>query len=133
MSALFALLVVQAATAPAAAPAPIPADDPVKREIVAIGERMKTWRGGIYKKDGQLTCRLDKGSGDTQVDLIRCAALVKCVAPLAGKMDAITASNRPEADRTREARELLGTATPCIDAFHVENVVKLARARVAKR
>ncbi len=129
MSAVLALLLVQAGVAPA----PVPADDPVKQEILAIGEKMKAWKGGVYKRDGKLTCRLEQGSGDAQVDVIRCAALVRCVSPLAPKMDAISGSSLPEADRKRQLGEVLGSAKPCLDRFHVENVLRLARVRAAKK
>lgn len=126
MSMVLALLLAQAVTTPT-----VTASDPVKQEILAIAGKMKAWRGGIYRRDGELTCRIEQSSGDVLVDGIRCGALVKCVGPHADTMDAIAASGLPEADRKARLEAIYAAAQPCIDRLHVAATVKLARARVA--
>lgn len=135
MSALFALLLAQAATAatPAPAPAPAEADTPVKREILAIAARMQGWKGGIYKDAERLACRIEQSSGDADVDAIRCGAMVVCYSPKVVEMDAIAASELPEADRTRKMAAIAASTKPCLEAAHVRGAVKLAQHRTTKK
>lgn len=133
MNILLPVLLLMQAASGAPAPETPAGEDAVKEQIILIGERLKTWQGGIYKREGDLTCRIGKGTGDLEIDAIRCGALIECFAPLADPMDAVYASDLPEADRNRQMQEIAATATPCIDQFHVTQTVKLARKRAAEQ
>lgn len=73
------LLLLAQGAAPAAAPAP--SEEAVAKQVVAIGKTMDKWKGGIYKKDGKLTCRIEQSSGDQAVDLLRCGSMVGVIPP----------------------------------------------------
>ena len=140
MSMMLALLLMQsvAAAAPGDTPATQEASQPtaenaeVRKQIVTIGEKLQTWKGGVYKRDGKLTCRIEEGTGDLKIDAIRCGGLLHCMAPLADRMDAIAAEVVDKADRNRQLQAVVAEAQPCVDAYHVEKVVELARERAGE-
>lgn len=137
MSMILALSLMQS-VAVADAPAPQSATEPtaenaaVREQITKIGEQLSTWKGGVYKRDGKLTCRIEESTGDMKIDAIRCAALLQCMAPLADRMDAIAAEVADKADRSRQLKAVAAEAQPCVDTFHVEKVVELARERAGE-
>ncbi|WFL78604.1 hypothetical protein P7228_05955 [Altererythrobacter arenosus] len=126
MSLLFASLLVLQAGSPAPAPQVSPE---VSDQALVIGERLKTWKGGLYKKDGQLTCRIEKSTGDPEIDAIRCGALLRCFGPNAEKMDAIAGSDLPREDRNRRMQELAQATKPCLEGAHKAGTMFLAEKR----
>ena len=128
MSFIAALLIAQAGAAPAAVPTTPPAPH-VAEEMSVIDDRIADWKGGIYKRDGKLTCRIEQSTGDSEVDMIRCGAMIRCFAPLSDAMDAVAGSDLPDADRNRQMRELAGTAQPCLEAATNAGVRMLAEKR----
>ena len=134
MSILAALIFVQAA--PAAPPLPAfvtPPSDAVAQEIVAIDRKMKSWKGGVYPKDGQLTCRISESTGDDDIDAIRCGAMLRCVAPAQADFDRIAALDIAKADREARLAVLAESLQPCIEAAHEAGMRYLAEMRVAAR
>lgn len=126
MSILAALLIAQAgATAlPNTPPSP-----EVAREMAKIDEQLADWKGGVYKRDGKLTCRIEDGTGDNEIDLIGCGALIRCFTPLADAMDAVAAADITDANRKRQFGELTQSAQPCIAAAQKAGTRILAERR----
>ena len=73
MIAALTLMLAQAAAPEAAA---TPSEKDIATEMVAINRTMDKWKGGIFKQDGKLTCRMNVSSGDQAVDILRCGAMV---------------------------------------------------------
>ena len=126
------LLFAQAAAAPALPPLPMPETEPsaaVSEEIVVIGEAMKTWKGGVYKKDGQLACRIRKSSGDEAIDTIRCGAMLRCYAPIVPQLDAIAAMDLSREERSRRMQPVVETTVPCVEQASEAGIRMLAELR----
>ena len=140
MSILAALLLAQAATPAAvdpAAPSPLPAFDTppseaVAEEILVIGRKMAAWKGGVYKKDGRLACRIRESSGEDAVDAIRCGAMLRCFATEEAEFDRIAGLSLPTKERNRMMQALAQTLTPCLDAAHDAGMRFLAESRVTQ-
>lgn len=125
---LFAL--AQAAAPAAAAKAP-PSEEAIAAEVVAINKVLDKWKGGIYRKDGKLTCRMQQSSGDEAVDLLRCGAMVGCYAPKAEELDAIAASDATEEERVTQMKAITEAAQSCLADAHRQGVRRLAEVRAA--
>ena len=125
MLSFIALTLAQAAT-------PVASEEAVAQEIVVIGEKLKDWKGGVYKKDGRLTCRTEESSGDLGVDTIRCAAMVKCYAPRVEELDRIANEDSPRAERNAKMQVIAEEVVPCIEAAEEEGTRLLATARAAE-
>ena len=111
---------------------PVPAGPPTEEvagQIAQIEARMERWKGGVYKKDGKLTCRTTQPSGDEEVDVIRCGAMLRCLAPEADALDAIAQSEAPEADRNRRMQAIVAAAQPCVTDANAAGVRMLAERR----
>ncbi len=106
-----------------------PPTEPVAEQIVQIERTMKRFEGGVYKKDGKLTCRIEASSGDKDVDMVRCGAMLRCLAPEAEELDAIAASDLPAADRSRQLQAIVAGAQPCVENAKAAGVRMLAEKR----
>ena len=131
---IFALtlgLLAQAAVADLPTPQG-PPTEAVAQQITQIEARMERWKGGIYKKDGKLTCRITQPSGDKEVDVIRCGAMLRCLAPETDALDAIAGSDASEADRNRRMQAIVAAAQPCVTNANAAGVRMLAEKRAAQ-
>lgn len=122
MSLLLALL----AATPAAVPPPTAA---VAREIVVIGQKLKSWKGGVSKVDGRMVCRTGKSTGDKALDAIRCGAMLTCMKPLEARVDALMASDRTQGEKRRAFDRLLSGIEPCLADYEAAAVTRLAEAK----
>ena len=127
---LFALAQAAAPAAADAAKTP-PSEEAIAAEVVAINQALDKWKGGIYKKDGKLTCRMQQSSGDEAVDLLRCGAMVGCYAPKADELDAIAASEATEEERVAQMKAIAEETQPCLAKAHREGIRRLAEVRAA--
>jgi len=106
-----------------------PPTEEVAEQITVIGKRLETFKGGVYKKDGKLTCRIAQSSGDKSVDMIRCGAMLRCYAPKAEELDTIAASNAPKAERNRKMQAVAEATLPCVEEASDAGVRMLAEER----
>ncbi len=120
---VFAALFLAAAPATAAPP---PADS---REITVIGEKLANWKGGVLKRGGKLMCKTETSTGDLRLDSIRCGAMLACVRPIEGQIDAIMGSSATRAVKRKRFDALLETTQPCLDAYQDDAVAKMLAAR----
>lgn len=127
MSWLLALL-AQAA-APATPPPLPPPTAEVAKEIVVVGNRAKSWRGGLTKRDGKLVCRTRTSTGDREIDAMRCGAMLRCFAPRAAQMDRIAASDLPAEEKNRQYKAVGDGAVPCLEEADAVGIRLLAEQR----
>ena len=123
------LLAMQAASPEESARSAPPPE--VTDQILVISERLKSWKGGLYKKDGKLTCRIKQSTGDREIDAIRCGALLGCFAPKAAEMDAASESDLPEAEREKRMQKIAESTKPCLELMHRRGTSKLAEMRTS--
>ena len=140
MSLFVSLLLAQAAgaaTTPQRIPVDemleIPASEEVAEEIVVIGRELEKWKGGVYKQDGELRCRIKTSSGDEDVDAIRCGAMLRCFAPEVETMDRIAAMDIPRKERSEMMQAHAESLKPCLDAAHQAGMRFLAERRVGAK
>ena len=108
-------------------------DDPVGPwEHVARTAAQGVAHFGLRKQDGELACRTRRSTGDKDIDAIRCDAMLTCMAPIEGQIDAVASSDLPTAERNRRISELSMSATPCMDDYHDRAVARLAAQRAAQ-
>ena len=127
MLGLLSLALAQAAT-----PAVAPRAESVATHAAEIYRTLDKWKGGVYKKEGVITCRMKTSSGDQAVDLLRCTTMVKCYAPRVEDLDAIAASETTEEARISEMRKVMEEVQPCIEKEHREGVLRIATVRAAQ-
>ena len=113
------------------ATAPPPSEEAVGEEIVVIGKKMDEWKGGIFKRDGKLTCRTEKSSGDLAIDAVHCGAMVKCYAAYVEELDRIAAKDAPRKQRNAEMQAIGEAVIPCLEDAKAEAVRRLAEFRAA--
>ena len=127
------VLAVLAQAAAADLPVPHgPPTEPVAEQIVVLGEKLKTWKGGVYKKDGKLTCRITQPSGDKNVDMVRCGAMLRCYAPKAAALDAIAASDESRKARNLKKQAIAQETMPCVEEASAAGVRMLAEKRITR-
>ncbi len=121
---LFVAFAAQAATLP-------PPSPEVANEIVVIGQKVRTWKGRLSKNDGQLSCRTTRSTGDSEVDVIRCAAMMTCTRPIEAELERVSALKAVKrAERERQLNAALATTIPCMDDYFATASRALAERRV---
>ncbi len=120
------------AIAQSAAPAAAPSQEAVAKEMVAINRTLDKWKGGVYKNEGKITCRMETSSGDQAVDLLRCTAMVKCYAPRVDDLDAIANADLPLEERKEQMQAVMDDVEPCIAEAHRDGVRRIATVRAAQ-
>ena len=130
MSLLVLVALVQAAGG--TPPVPAASEEAVAAEIAGIDRKLGDWRGGIYKRDGKLACNTQVSSGDPAVDIIRCAAMLKCYAPQVAELDRIAESDANRNERVAQIQAIAEQVKPCVSGAEEEGVRRLAMTRAAK-
>lgn len=131
MIAALTMMLAQAAAPGVAADTPV-SEEAIAREIVVIGRKLDDWKGGIYKKDGQLTCRIEQSSGDQAIDALRCAAMVKCYSPRVDELDRIASGDATRKARVAKMQAVAEEVKPCLESTEQEGIRLLAKARAAR-
>ena len=127
MLGLLALAMAQAGT-----PAVAPTDEAIAASVAEINRTLDKWKGGVYNKEGVITCRMQTSSGDQAVDLLRCTTMVKCYAPRVDEFDTIAASEATKEERLSRMRKVMEDVQPCIEEGHREGVLRIATVRAAQ-
>jgi len=109
-----------------------PADVPPvaeAREIVVIGEKLKQWRGDWGSRNGVLSCRTTKSTGDAEIDAVGCQALVACAAPQVSRFQAIAAGKASRSARRRQMDAAAQAMMPCLAEQRAAGIAALADRR----
>ena len=125
-------MLIAALALAAAQPAP---EQPVGDEIVVIGRKLESWRGSWRLRDGAVTCKTRRSTGDKAIDALGCDAMVACIGPLAPRFAEIEASKVDKTEMQRQADALLKDAKigDCLTARREAGIAALAAARRSKR
>ena len=100
-------------------------------EIVVIGRKLRNWKGRFAKKDGQLSCRTTKSTGDRDIDAIRCGGMIACTGPIEAELERLSASKSlKRVEKERQMNSLLQTTIPCMDDYFIAATRALAEKRV---
>jgi hypothetical protein len=122
MSVLGAFLVL------AAGPADVPTVAEA-REIVVTAEKLKQWRGNWGSRNGVLSCRTTKSTGDVEIDAVGCQALVTCAAPHVPRFQAIAAAKASNSARRRQMDAAAQAMMPCLAEQRAAGIAALADRR----
>lgn len=117
------------APALAAAQAQREVDPKVVEQVRMISAKLEDWRGAWGVADGQLGCKTAKTTGDVDIDMIGCAALVACVKPVLPDLKAIADGKGDEADKKRRMAETLEGQGLCLREHRGNGIAALALAR----
>ena len=123
--AIILMLMAGAAHAQDAAPSADPVDD----QIVVIGEKLKTWKGGVTKENGRLMCRTKESTGDKQLDAIRCGGMLTCIKPLEPRIDKLMSSDVSRLEKRDKFNAMLAGTKPCLDEYEDAAIARLAAER----
>ena len=66
------------------------------KEIVVIGDRLKSWKGKFAVRGTRSTCKTTVSTGDAEIDAIGCQAMAICLPPMQAR---IIASDAKGIDR----------------------------------
>ena len=109
------------------------ADEAVANEIVVIGKQLKSWKGKGKTKNGDITCKTTKSTGDPEIDQIACAAIVGCMAEVQPRIVEIMGLDLDKAERDRRIDKAGEAMAPCMKRRHDAGVDALARKRAEAR
>jgi hypothetical protein len=126
---LLAATLLLAAGSAAAAPAPRPVDPKVAAQVPLIAGKLQDWRGAWGAAGGKLACKTVRSTGDEEIDLIGCAALIACVAPVYPELKAIADGKGAEADKQRRIDERLAGQSRCLTEHRGQGIATLALKR----
>lgn len=117
-----------AATQPAA-------ELPVENEIVVMGNKLRDWRGNVKLRNGAVTCKTKRSTGDKAIDAIGCDAMIQCFAPIAPQFAALEGGKLTKDEMNRQADDLLKKAGTgdCLSAKREAGITALAAQRRGKR
>lgn len=111
--------------------APVP-QDVQGDDIVVIGERLKEWRGKFRVRNGRVTCKTVKSTGDRAVDAIGCDAMVACLAPVSPQFEAVANTVIDPRERDQKLNALLETLHGCLTETRRAGIESLVARRRAK-
>jgi hypothetical protein len=116
-------------------PPPVPTDPAAEGEIEVIANKLRDWRGTWKMRDGAVTCKTTRSTGDKAVDAIGCEAMVQCMGPLAPQWQAIEDAKLPRREMEARLNGLLEAAGVggCIAAHREQGIAALATARRSAR
>lgn len=129
MRALLPALLLALPAPAAAAQTPRPVDPAVVEQVRVISAKMEDWRGAWGVAGGQLGCKTARSTGDTDIDMIACAALVACVKPVLPQLKAISDGKGAEADKKQRMGKVLAGQNLCLKEHRGNGIAALARAR----
>lgn len=122
------LLALLVATTPLT---PISPPPEVAQEIIVMGKKLKTWKGGVSKVGGRMVCKTRKSSGDRALDAIRCGAMLSCMKPLEPRIDAVMRSGLARSEKTRQFTALTSGLAPCAQSQEEAAIEQLAVDRLS--
>lgn len=122
------------ATLSLAAAQPV-AEPPVDNEITVIANKLRAWRGKWRMRDGAVTCKTTRSTGDRAIDDLGCAAMVTCITPLASQWQEVERADLSRKEMNARLNKLLESAnvTDCFRTTHQSSIAALAAARRSKR
>ncbi len=125
---LLALSVALAAAQPAA-------ELPAENEIEVIANRLRDWRGTWRVRDGAVSCKTKRSTGDREIDALGCGAMVTCMTPLAPQWQEIEDADLPKAELETRLNGLLQAAkvSDCFGTAREQSIAALVAARRSKR
>jgi hypothetical protein len=111
------------------------AEAPTDHAIEVIGNRLRVWRGKWRFRDGGVTCKTTRSTGDKAIDAIGCDAMVQCIAPIAPQFAALTQAKLPKDEMNRRSDALVNEAGvgECIFAKREAGIAALAAVRREKQ
>ena len=105
----------------------------VEREIVVIGERLRTWRARYSVRGRQVRCRTTRSTGDREIDAIGCVAFEACIGRLRARIDESDRSDLESATRRSLKAAIRRDLAPCLTAHRDELIADLADRRFRAR
>ncbi|MXO75382.1 hypothetical protein GRI40_09170 [Altererythrobacter aerius] len=128
------LLIAAQAAAPAAAAAAEgakPVDPEVAAQVPLIAGKLQGWQGAWGAVDGKLACRTMKSTGDSEIDMIGCGAMMACVKPVFPKLKALADGPGSEADKKAKMGTILAGQSTCLKERRGQGIAALALKRGA--
>lgn len=123
------LLAALLLAAPAAAQAPQPVDPKVVEQVRIISAKMEDWRGAWGVAGGKLGCKTAQSTGDVDIDMIACAALVACVKPILPELKAIADGDGTQDEKKQRMGAKLSEQSLCLREHRGNGIAALALAR----
>lgn len=127
MSWLAPLVLILAQAAPAAAPRAV--DPKVAAQVPIIAGKLDGWRGTWGAVQGKLGCRTLKSTGDDEIDLIGCRAVLACIRPIYPELKTIADGKAAEADKKRLMAARLAGLDTCMKQNRGQGIAALALKR----
>lgn len=127
MSWLAPIVLVLAQAAPAAATQAV--DPKVAAQVPLIAGKLQDWRGTWGAVDGKLACKTLTSTGDSEIDLIGCGAVLACVKPAYPELKAIADGAGAEADKKARIGAKLASLDTCMKECRGQGIAALALKR----
>jgi hypothetical protein len=121
------IILLFAQAAPAAAPRAVAPE--VEAQIPLIADKLQAWRGTWGAVQGKLGCKTTASTGDREIDLIGCQAVLACIRPVYPELKAIADGTAPEADKKARIGAKLATLDTCMKQHRGQGIAELALKR----
>lgn len=118
-----------AAQSAAPAPTPRPVDPKVAQQVTVIAGKLRDWQGAWGAAGGKLACRTVKSTGDTEIDMIGCGALIGCIKPAYPELKAIADGAGSEADKKSRMGAKIVSLDTCFKQHRGQGIAVLALKR----
>jgi hypothetical protein len=105
----------------------------VEREIVVIGERLRTWRARYSVRGSQVRCRTTRSTGDREIDAIGCVAFETCIGRLRARIDESDRRDLESAARRSMKAAIERDLPTCLTERRDELIADLADRRFRAR
>ena len=127
MTWLAPIVLLFAQAAPATAPKAV--DPKVEAQIPLIADKLQAWRGTWGAVQGKLGCKTTTSTGDREIDLIGCQAVLACIRPAYPELKAIADGQAAEADKKRLMTAKLAGLDTCMKQHRGQGIAELALKR----
>lgn len=129
--ALAAVLAVPAASVQAK-DAPADVDPAVASQVRAISAKLRDWRGNWASIDGKLACATTKTTGDKEIDVIGCGALIACIKPIYPELTKIASGPQGREEKQRLIQAKVHGQNSCLHRKRGDGIAALAYQRGSK-
>lgn len=105
----------------------------VEREIMVIGQRLRTWTARYAVRGSQMSCRTRRSTGDREIDAIGCVAFETCVGQLRPRIDESDRTDLERSARRRMKEAIRRDLRTCVNVRRDELIAELAERRFRAR
>lgn len=100
-----------------------------EQKILVIAQKLKNWRGEWKQKKGVNVCKTRKSTGDKQIDLVGCEALLACASKFGPDLQRIAESTKNKKEFSERSKPIYDEMGKCVFSEREKGIAALADKR----